>query len=268
MNRFIISLCLLCIGTASGLAITITRTDVEKSLEQLDKEIAKRSEYIRARESRIDSIRHRLTDNIPGGRQLELTMQMGDLFSSFNNDSALVYYTRGYDKSLEIGDSINAFRFRAKRATMMPLSGFVMDAVNEYEAINASALPPQEIPFYHTSGRQMYSYISSLFTNYPDTRNFWNQKVIAHRDSLLNVLDHKSLTYDLYYGEDLIEKGDYKRAKVILLELLDHITPNSNLYARACHMLATIAREKGTGRRRHTIWLSPLWQILKGRSER
>lgn len=92
MNRFIISLCLLCIGTASGLAITITRTDVEKSLEQLDKEIAKRSEYIRARESRIDSIRHRLTDNIPGGRQLELTMQMGDLFSSFNNDSALVYY--------------------------------------------------------------------------------------------------------------------------------------------------------------------------------
>lgn len=255
MNRFIISLCLLCIGTASGLAITITRTDVEKSLEQLDKEIAKRSEYIRARESRIDSIRHRLTDNIPGGRQLELTMQMGDLFSSFNNDSALVYYTRGYDKSLEIGDSINAFRFRAKRATMMPLSGFVMDAVNEYEAINASALPPQEIPFYHTSGRQMYSYISSLFTNYPDTRNSWNQKVIAHRDSLLNVLDHKSLTYDLYYGEDLIEKGDYKRAKVILLELLDHITPNSNLYARACHMLATIAREKGN-REEETYYLA------------
>lgn len=101
----------------------------------------------------------------------------------------------------------------------------------------------------------MYSYISSLFTNYPDTRNFWNQKVIAHRDSLLNVLDHKSLTYDLYYGEDLIEKGDYKRAKVILLELLDHITPNSNLYARACHMLATIAREK-SNREEETYYLA------------
>lgn len=245
MNRFIISLCLLCLSTASGLGITITKTDVEKSLEQLDKEIAKRSEYIRVRVSRIDSIRHRLSDNIPVARQLELTMQMGDLFSSFSNDSALVYYTRGYDKSLEIGDSINAFRFRVKRATMLPLSGFVMDAIKEYEAINSSALPSQEIPFYHTAGRQMYSYISSLFTNYQDTRDYWNRKVIAHRDSLLGVLDHKSLTYDLYYGEDLIEKGDYKRAKVILLELLDHITPNSNLYARACHMLATIAREKG-----------------------
>ena len=40
-----------------------------------------------------------------------------------------------------------------------------------------------------------------------------------------------------------------------MLELLDHITPNSNLYARACHMLATIAREKGN-REEETYYLA------------
>lgn len=245
MNRLLISLFLLCMCTASSLGVTITNTEVEKALNQLDKEIAMRSEYIHTRELRIDSIRNRLSDNIPASRMLELTMQLGDLYSSFNNDSALICYSRGIDKATEIGDSINAFRFRAKRATIMPLSGFVMDAISEYEAIDASKLPQQEIPFYHTAGRQMYSYISSFFINYPETRDYWNKKVIAHRDSLLQVLDHKSLTYDLNFGEDLIEKGNLKKAKVVLLELLDHITPNSNLYARACHMLATIAREKG-----------------------
>lgn len=231
-------------GAISGVS-AITRSEVEKSLDQLDKEIAKRSEYIRNRESRIDSIKRRITDNIPASRLLDLTMQIGDLYSSFNNDSALIFYGRGFEKSVEIGDSINAFRFRAKRATILPLSGFVRDAINEYDLIDASRLPQQEMPFYYTAGRQMYSYISSFFINYPETRDFWDKKVIASRDSLLKVLDRKSLTFDLNYGEALIESGDFKRAKVVLLGLLEHITPNSNLYARACHMLAIIAREKG-----------------------
>lgn len=244
MNRLLISLfLLLCINPTSSGA-SITKADMDKSLDMLDREIAKRSEYIRARESRIDSIRRCLSDNLPGPRLLDLTMQLGDLYCSFNNDSALIYYTRGFDKSLEYGDSINAFRFRAKRATVLPLSGFVMDAIKEFEAIDTSNLPEQEITFYHTSGRQMYSYISSFFINYPETHDYWNRKAIIHRDSLLQRLDHSTLTYDLNYGEDLIDKGEFKKAKVVLLNLLDHITPNSNLYARACHMLAMIAREK------------------------
>lgn len=224
---------------------TITKTDVDNSLKQLDKEIALRWKYISFRESRIDSIRQCLSHDIPGPRLLDLIMQLGDLFCSFNNDSALIYYTHGYDKSIEFGDSVNAFRFRAKRATILPLSGFVSDAIQEFEDIDMTQLPEEDITLYHTAGRQMYSYISSFFTNYPETHDYWNRKAIAHRDSLLARLDHSTLTYDLNNGEYLIDKGDYKKAKVVLLNLLDHITPNSNLYARACHMLAIIAREKG-----------------------
>lgn len=255
MKTLIILLYLLSIGTASAFGVTITKSDVEETLNQLDREIAKRSDYIHAREMRIDSIRRRLSDNISASRMLELTMQMGDLYNSFHNDSALIYYTKGYDKAIEVGDSIYAFRFRVQRAAILPLSGFIMDAINEYNAIDPSALPEEEMVLYHSAGRQMYSYISSIFINFQDSRDFWNKEVNAHRDSLLNVLNPKSLTYDLYHGESLIEKGDYRKAKLVLLELLDHITPNSNLYARACHMLATIAREKGE-REEETYYLA------------
>lgn len=226
-------------------AATISSADIDKTLKQLDSEIAKRSGYIAAREARIDSLRSMLAGNIPSGRYLDLIMQLGDMYSSFDNDSALVYFTRGYDKAMEAGDSVYAFRFRAQRATMLPLSGFVSDALQEYQSIDPSNLSIDDRTFYHNAGRQMYSYISSFFANYPQTHDFWNAKVIEHRDSLLNLLDPKSLNYDLNYGEALIENGDYKKAKIVLTDLLEHITPDSNLYARACHMLATISREKG-----------------------
>lgn len=245
MRRYLIPFIILLFSPPVVNGAKITKEDMEISLHQLDKEISKRSDYIHSRQMRIDSLRNGMTANMPTPRLLELTMQLGDLYSSFDNDSALIYFTRGYDKALEAGDSINAFRFRAKRATMLPLSGFVMESVDEYEAIDPTELSDSDRLFYHTAGRQMYSYISSFFTNYPDTHDYWDRKVIAHRDSLLKMLDPSSMTYDLNYGEALIDKGEYKKAKLVLLDLLEHITPDSNLYARACHMLATIAREKG-----------------------
>lgn len=236
---------LLFITPALKAAGNISESEMEHSLDMLDKEIAKRSEYINAREARIDSIRRKLNVNLPTAKYLDLTMQMGDLYSSFDNDSALIYFTRGYDKSVAAGDSIYAFRFRAKRATMLPLSGFVMEAINEFEAIDPKDFGPEDRLFYHTAGRQMYSYISSFFTNYPETHDYWNEKVVMHRDSMLKMLDQSSKNYDLNYGEALIDKKEFKKAKIVLLNLLEHITPDSNLYARACHMLATIARDKG-----------------------
>lgn len=245
MYRLLLTLTLICITLVSATSSAISDADVEEVLNQLDHEIVKRSSYINAREVSIDSIRNRLTGNIPTERELELIMQLGDLYSSFNNDSALIYYTRGFEKARVDRDSVNTFRFRAKRSTVLPLSGFINEGVEEFESINYKAIPAHEMPFYYNCGRQMYSYVASFFDKYPEVHRMWNEKVKANRDSLLKVLDKNSMTYDLNYGENLIAAGDYKRAKVVLLELLDHITPTSNLYARACHMLATIAREKG-----------------------
>lgn len=147
MNRLLISLLLLCMGIATVSGVSITKKDVENSLDMLDKEIAKRTDYIHSRETRIDSIRQRLAEPISDQRQLDLTMQLGDLYSSFNNDSALIAYTRGLDKAREIGDSVNVFRFRVKRATILPLSGFVMEANKEFESIDTSGLSHDDLVF-------------------------------------------------------------------------------------------------------------------------
>lgn len=245
MNRLLTLICLLCISTASTFALNISKEDADKELEQLDKEIAKRSTYINAREARIDSIRRRINDNISGPRLLELTMQIGDLYSSFNNDSAISYYLKGYNTAKEYGDSTKAFRFRVKHATILPLSGFINEAVQEYEAITPASLPAEELELYYNSGRQLYSYIASSFANYPDTYKYWADKVTVQRDSLLKVLKQGSQSYNLNESEALLERGELTKAKVVLIDLLDHANPNSNICARACHMLSAIAKANG-----------------------
>lgn len=245
MDRLLTLICLLCISTASSFAINISKDDVEKELEQLDNEIAKRSVYIKAREARIDSLRNKITENVTGSRLLELTMEIGDLYSSFNNDSAISFYGKGQAKAVEFEDSIKAFRFKVKCASLLPLSGFINEGVKEYESIDPSNLPVEELELYYNAGRQLYSYIASSFANYPEAHNYWNEKVKLKRDSLLGVLKHGSQSYDLNYSEALIEAGELKKAKVVLVDLLDHTTPNSNINARACHMLSTIARMNG-----------------------
>lgn len=245
MTRYLITIIILLTSSSYAIGDNITESDMKRSLLMLDHEISKRQDYIRAREMRIDSVKQELRADLPADRYLELLMATADLYNSFNNDSALIYFTRGYDMALEVGDTVNAFRFRVKRASALPLSGFISDARAEYEDIDPTQLSEEDHLIYHAAGRQMYSYISSFYTGYPETSEYWNNKAKLHRDSMLMKLDHNSLTYDLNYGESLIDKGDYKQSKIVLLNLLDHITPDSNLYARACHMLAVIARETG-----------------------
>ena len=243
MNRLISTLILISTVTFTGFCAKISDKEAEKALDMLDKEIGNRNVYIERRQQRIDSIKHRLNSNASLPRQLEFTMQIGDLYNAFHNDSALVYYTRGYDMARANNDDANAFRFKVKRATLLPLSGFVSEALTEFQSIDRTALPESELPLYYESGRQMYSYISSFFTNHPETHAYWDSLVKANRDSLFNVIDHSSMTYVLNHGEALIEEGNYAKARSVLLDLLNHITPTSNLYARAAHMLAIIARE-------------------------
>lgn len=232
--------------------------DVEHSLRQLDRELLNRSYFMEKRNQNLDSLKRlrdsqALHDSIGW---LKTTMEIAKGYNSFNNDSALIYYTQGYDFAQriaaarqgeligQIADSLQA-EFRIRRATYMSLSGFVHDALNEYAAVDTTDMTPGLRATYFDAGRQMYSFISSYYGGWLDTYDYWNNRSMEAQRRLLPLLDPHSDEYLLNIGEYYYNSREYARSREVLLKLVAKIHRDSPSYAIATHILAAIALTRG-----------------------
>lgn len=264
ISAFLLTLTSLLPCTASS----FTDRDVERSLIQLDNELKHRDHYLEKRVSRLDSLK-KVRKGLEGKDTvawLETTMEIAKGYNSFNNDSAIIYYTKGYDAALEIAtatppsplastaDSLQA-EFRLRRATYMSLSGFVSDAVNEYEAVDTSRMNDGLKATYHESGRQMYYFISSYYGGWLETYDYWNNRSIESQRQLIPLLDPASNEYHLNLGEYFYNIREYARSREILLNLIGKIKKDSPTYAIATHILASIALTRGD-RNEHLYFLT------------
>ncbi len=264
ISAFLLTLTSLLPCTASS----FTDRDVERSLIQLDNELKHRDHYLEKRVSRLDSLKkvRRGLEGKDTVAWLETTMEIAKGYNSFNNDSAIIYYTKGYDAALEIAtatppsplastaDSLQA-EFRLRRATYMSLSGFVSDAVNEYEAVDTSRMNDGLKATYHESGRQMYYFISSYYGGWLETYDYWNNRSIESHRQLIPLLDPASNEYHLNLGEYFYNIREYARSREILLNLIGKIKKDSPTYAIATHILASIALTRGD-RNEHLYFLT------------
>lgn len=237
-KKIILFLCVIfCFNTS--IALDVSNNKIEETLQLLDQEISKRDTYITQQQTRIDSLKKTLS--LCKKDSSQVLMEIGDEYVAFNNDSAIYYYDKGANVSkLNNLDSI-ALVFRLKRNTYLPLAGIIDFAATDYENIDSTTIPSTLRELYYESGKQMYSYISSCFINYPTIFNHWKNKSIICQSNLLKTLDKSSIKYNLNIGEFLLDTQEYAKAKAILEETLSKLDENSNLFARAAHAIATIA---------------------------
>jgi hypothetical protein len=239
-------------------ASQFTDSDVESSLRQLDTELRRCDNFKLKRIAHLDSLkavrRNQLT--IDTLAWLHTTMEIAKGYNAFNNDSSIIYYTQGYDCALLLAQNnkgtslgrdaeVLAFKFRVRRATYMSLSGLVHDAINEYEAVDTLRATPDMMRVYHDSGRQMFSYISSYYSNWLSAHDYWQNRAVQSQIKLLPLLDPTSDKYLLNRGEYYFNICEYSHSKEVLLKLLDHIDYDNEHYAIAAHILASIAMSRG-----------------------
>ncbi|MDE6527565.1 MAG: hypothetical protein K2L78_00775, partial [Muribaculaceae bacterium] len=228
-------------------ASEISSKDVEAVLSRLDREVAKRDVYKEARAARIDSLRRRRDASVPGSSAwFDGTMEVARDYSSFNNDSALYYFTEGLERAHTEGlDSVET-EFRIRRATYLSASGYISDALAEMERVDTAALAHGQRQTYYASARQMYSYISNYYDNgFLATCDNWNNRAIVAQRELLSYLDDRSSDYRLNLGEYLYLSREYAKSRAVLKALINDINEDSSLHAIACHILASIARTRG-----------------------
>lgn len=240
MMFFAVALC-----AVSAMALPVSDGQVRDVLSRLDKELFAGDKYIKARQSRIDSLGVLMRATTDGVSRLAVSKALADEYVGFNADSALHYYDWGHDSAIALGLDSVALSFRLQRATVLPLVGFVMEAIADYRKVDESQIPQGLKEPYYDAGRQLYSYLSSFYERYPETSAEWAERSHQSQVKLLEFLEDGSAKYSLNRGEAYLAEGEPLTARAVLLELLAQVSENSNMYARVSHKLSQIAKETG-----------------------
>lgn len=220
---------------------SITDKDVRIALNDLDVALQRRQQYIKTRQNRIDTLCSRLKASSTLNDSLEYMLAIGEAYTSFNADSAIVYLRRGIDRA--DGDILT--RMTLLYGTQMSLAGLSNRAIEIYESINPDSLPADLQVDYHTGARQMYSYVASSFSDYHVFADSMNVRALESQQKLIGLLPKNTDLYKINLGEYYLLTGQINKARVVLAELLANLPKENNLRARAAHMLHQIASADG-----------------------
>lgn len=231
------------IVTLASSAVPVSESDAMQILQRLDRELDLGDTYIHARRSLIDSLRttlsaYRTNDN----SKLDIMLQLGDYYNAYRIDSALYYYEGGMHAAKTMGADSASARFALKMATYLPLQMLMTDAERLMDSVSAAGIPPGLLTEYYDAQRQMNNYISNVFVDFPDRHAVYRNKEFDTQCRLLDQLDKNSSQYKLNLAEHHMYSSNYPAAKKVLNELIGEIGETNPMYARACHMLADIAK--------------------------
>lgn len=230
-------------GARADIAIEIP--DVTEALNEVDRELDRRNIYLARRSGVIDSLSI-LIRELPRRdvRRLQLMLELSDAYAGYLTDSAFLTCERGEALARSIGDNRTEMLFNLKKLSIMPVSGFGSKAIEIFEKINLDSLDGGLRLAALESGRQMYSYQASFFVNYDEEYAHWLDKSIEMQKMLIDALPEDSEKYRLNRGEYFFLTGQPSEARAVLKDLLDSIPHDTNVAARASHILSRIAKNR------------------------
>ncbi len=225
--------------------ITIEAPDVAEALKSVDRELERRDIYLARRSGVIDSL-SMLIKELPRRtpRRMELMLELSDAYAGYLTDSAFLTCERGESLARDIGDKKTEMLFKLKKLSIMPVSGFGSKAIEAFEKINIDSLDDELRLVALESGRQMYSYQASFFVNYDEEYALWLDKSIEMQKMLIDALPKGSEKYMLNRGEYFFLTGHPSEARAVLLDLLDSIPHDTNVAARASHIISRISKKR------------------------
>ncbi|MDE5785997.1 MAG: hypothetical protein K2H98_05630, partial [Duncaniella sp.] len=224
----------------------LTRDDLVRELDRLDHELQNREKYLGIRRSCIDSLAGLTTDAslLPSPRA-EAMLNLGDALNSFDSEWALKVYHDGYRFARDNGLSDACKTFQLRIATFLPLSGYIEEAIARYCSIDTTGMSLERKVDYFDAGRQMYSYIAAYHSQQTEESDRYMQLSRQAQKELLPLLDPSTVKYKLNLGEYYFFEDKHIKAEAILTDLINNLDESDNIYARACHILAYIAKPKG-----------------------
>ncbi len=211
---------------------------LRSALNELDVEVKKREVYLKSRHKHIDSLRRMLGTGRSGP---ELYLQLGEAYTSFNNDSLIYFYKLGEER---FPDSPLAAKMHMRRLAYQPLAGITTLSAENFSQIDTVKMEREALTEYFDNGRQLYSHISRFYKEFPDLANQYRQKSMLMQQRLIELLPPNSNWRMFNEAELAYNNGQQSLADDKITLLLKNLRDDDNLYARVAHLKAQIEKDR------------------------
>ena len=207
-------------------------------LEELDAAIAKRDEFILAKENRIKKLKLQIQEEHDSATILKTLDDLYNEYYVFKFDSAKACADKGLALAVAFKNSHYTTLFTIHRSEILAIGGLYSEARANLEAVDANKLDSNLRFKYHLALFLLYTY----WTNYCND-HYYSPLYRAKADSCLiqgfKDINPQDPFYDYYMGEYCVYiKKDSREARKHYYRVLEKASEASRFYAMASNALA------------------------------
>lgn len=217
---------------------------VDSLLQQLDRAIRNRPQYIEQKERKLNDLRNSLRQRIIDEDRFNLLGEFLDEYRAYNTDSSLYISRERHQVALRMKNEEHQAIALMNRAEIMGTAGMYKEALELMHRVRIDRLSKELHPYYYHIYRTVYG----LMADYAVTgqeKNLYAEITDRYRDSLLMVNKDNHLVSSIVQADQCNVRGEYNEAIRLLTDYLEQQIDNVHDVAICSYTLSESYRLKG-----------------------
>ena len=213
--------------------VSIPHTDNTRALiRELFEKLDSVEFYAARRDSGIEAIKSRLSENIGTNEKYDLLCIIGEKYATYVIDSSLLYFRKASELAQDIRQDSLLIRAEINRSSVLTVGGFYVAAKEALESLPRKDIKGDVLSLYYNAWSGLYHELYSSYLEPDDLKEKYRAKYNIYRDSLLAISDINSMVYLRNMERKEARAGNFDQARIynnIRQSKIDDKT--SNLYA-------------------------------------
>ena len=208
----------------------VAENDLETLYQQIDEAIERSPEYVADYESRIDKLKTTLKAETSAEKQLQLLIQVFDMYKAYNSDSAMVYIERYSELAETIGRTQEAAEGRVQLAFQCSTVGLYTEALGILHEIDSHQLSHDVLTDYYNTCLHVCGELG-FYTRLQKMRDYYNRLHDLYCDSLFLTADPHSEIYLLQRERQLLTHQRFDEALTVNDQRMSMVKEDTRDYA-------------------------------------
>lgn len=214
-------------------------TETDSLFKELDGAIANRNIYLTAKENRIENLKKGLRSLRSDREVFSKNELIISEYESFVCDSAKKYLRENIEIASRLRDTVLINKMAIRLALVYAMGGQFLQSKDILDKIDYNNLPDSLKALY---GWAQLKFLGNLIisTDEQKFRDAYQSERIAWRDSLIDMFSVGSDLYRKEIAGRAVEKGNYKEALTIYMDIFGKEVPDTHEYAMVSKGIADI----------------------------
>jgi hypothetical protein len=213
--------------------------DRDTILDNLTIALKNKQQYVALKEERILNFKKIKSDDLTKVQEYNYNKTLYKEYQKFNSDSAIFYVKKNLEIATILQDKDLLDLANLQLASLFSSTGKYRESESILKSINSKKLPKYLLPNYYVVYREFFEHYAANSDHLK-----YLEIIRKYRDSLLIVLDPKSLDFKINKIQQQIYNKKLDVSEKQLANLLKNIKDNTPQYAMITYLLGSISEKK------------------------